>query len=256
MARFSTYHWQGVVLPDPAHDAARSELESPSSDHAAVQAFVTLLRSGDTAATGIALDHYHYAISMERYGLGSDLRTYGHEALECARRILGKPAVPTPEAEPDLAGASCSSALLIMINRAEQEDSDLIAGALESPANFDAESAAFRSAGRILQHSIEPNRRLVTALSAVVFDELRHTDDRLEALQALAKSETPQALAELERATDLDDLQLQATAARALCVHDFAGHRDRIEEKVASWPADAPHPASDVRDILGEKLMA
>lgn len=142
-----------------------------------------------------------------------------------------------------------------MINKAEQRDSDLIARALELPANFDAESAAFRSAGRILRHSTEPEHRLVTALSRAVFDDSRHTDDRLEALHALSRAGSPHALTEIRRAMNLDDLELQATATRALCVHDLANHRDLIEEKVASWPDDAPYPAADVRDILAERSV-
>ncbi|MGW6137975.1 hypothetical protein ACWFRM_10520 [Streptomyces sp. NPDC055144] len=252
MNRFGTYHWQGVTLGDPALDAARSELASPSDEDAALRAFVDLLRSGDTAAMGIALDHYHYALSMERHGFGSVLKDYGHEVLQRARQILHEAPSPASETGASMNGADYASALLVMINRAEEEDAESIARVLDAPPNYDAESAAFRSAGRILQLSSGADERLVTELARVVFDEGRDVDDRLEALQALAKGSTPRTLADFQRAMELDDLELQATAARALAKHDLAAHRSLIEEKVATWPEDAPYPASDVRDILAE----
>ncbi|MGW1942816.1 hypothetical protein ACWCRC_00610 [Streptomyces sp. NPDC001940] len=252
MSRFGTYHWQGVTLGDPALEAARSELASPSDEDAALRAFVHLLRSGDTAAMGIALDHYHHAISAERYGFGSVLKGYGHEVMQRARQILREAPSPASESGAGMYGADYASALLVMINRAEEEDVELIARVLDAPPNYDSESAAFRSAGRILQLSSGANERLVTALARVVFDEGRDIDDRLEALQALAKSSAPRTLTDFKRAMELDDLELQETAARAIAKHDLAAHRSLIEEKVATWPADAPYPASDVRDALAE----
>ncbi|MDO0931820.1 hypothetical protein QQY66_09045 [Streptomyces sp. DG2A-72] len=252
MSRFGTYHWQGVKLGDPALDAARSELASPSDEDAALRAFVDLLRSGVTAAVGIALDHYHYAISMERHGFGNVLRDFDQEVLQRARQILRDAPSAASETGASMKGRDSASALLIMINRAEVEDSESIARVLDAPPNYDAESAAFRSAGRILQLSAGVDERLVTALTRVVFDDGRDVDDRLEALQALSKSSSPQALADFRRALELNDLELQATAARALAKHDLVSHRSLIEAKAATWPEDAPYPASDVRDILAE----
>ncbi|MGW7381189.1 hypothetical protein [Streptomyces sp. NPDC054794] len=250
MSRFDTYHWHGVTLADSTLDAARAELEDPSGEEAALRGFVTLLRSGNLAATGIALDHYHYAITRERHGFGSVLKEYREEVRRCARKILRQGPAPGSATGAAMAGADWASALLIMINQAEQEDAEIIAGALDAPPNFDAESAAFRAAGRILQQSTGTNERLVAVLSRAVFDEARDADERLEALQALSRS--PHAVTDLLRAAELDDLELQATAVRALARLDLAAHRRLVEEKAASWPEDAPYPASDVRDVLAE----
>ncbi|MFL4902569.1 hypothetical protein ACJ6WF_05140 [Streptomyces sp. MMS24-I2-30] len=252
MSRFETYHWQGVTLDDPGLEAARSELASPSDQDAALRAFVDLLRSGETAAMGIALDHYHYAISMERHGFGNVLRGYGHEALQCARQILRGAPSAASQTGASMNGAEYASALLIMINRAEEEDVESIARVLDAPPNYDAESAAFKSAGRILELSTGANERLVTALARVIFDDRRDAGDRLDALEALAKGSSPQALVEIKTAMELNDLGIQTTAAYALAVHDLAAYRSLIEEKAAAWPEDAPYPASDVRDILVE----
>src|SRR5882757_452476 len=56
------------VLGDIELEGAREELSNPTGETGQRDAFLTLLRSGVDAAVGIALDHYHYADALCRFG--------------------------------------------------------------------------------------------------------------------------------------------------------------------------------------------
>lgn len=252
MEKFDTYHWQGRRLEDPELEEARLELVSPQSGDVARHAFMRLLRSDSIPAVGIALDHYHYALSGERHGMSSLLASHASDVLQCVRKILQR---PLPSATDDAAAtdsAARASALLVLVNEATPEDSDLIARNIEEAPGPDALSAALGAAGTILDSVREPVPRLVAAVERLVFDDSLDFDERLEALQALAQGSSPDVLAVMVRASALEDLELQVTAVQALGFHDMGAYRGLVEERAASWPEGAPYPAADVRRLLRE----
>lgn len=253
MRKFDSYHWQNAVLDDPDLQAARNRLGRSPGGEEGVRSFLTLLRSSEEAARGIALDYYHYAASQERYGSPNPFSGFRSEVLEAARNILRAPARPARESGGDFDGAEHASALVALANEATEQDSGLVVDALRKASSFDTVSAALQAAGRIMRWSDPPPDNLVSSILLIVHDEDLDLDERLEALQALARGKTPETLRELARVAEFRDPVLQVTATHALAFHDLETYRSFVEERFASWPDDSPYPASEVRDLLSSE---
>ncbi|MFJ8074339.1 hypothetical protein ACIQ7Q_10470 [Streptomyces sp. NPDC096176] len=252
MEKFDTYHWQRHRLEDPELEAARLELVAPRTRDGALSAFTRLLHSTSVPAIGIALDHYHYGLSGERHGIAGLFAPYASEVLDRARMILRRASSLDPTAGTDVDRAGRASALLVLLNEATPEDSELIAESIEDRPGPDEFSAALLAAGTILGSAPEPGGRLVAALERIVFDESADLDERLEALQALAQGSSPDVVAVHVRVSAVNELTLQVTAVQALAFHDMDTYRDLVRERAASWPEEAPYPAADVRRLLRE----
>lgn len=250
--RFNTYHWHGCVLGDPVLERARDELASVSRGLARVSAFEALLRSGNTAAISIALDHYAHAESSSRHGTGNLFAPYAREVLEHARELLRQPALPASASGAEEDGANHASALGAMLNLAEAEDVELITQALERTATPNVQFTGAMAAKTAVEKSTEPNDRLVDTLARILMDESIHMEQRKAALSALSAARSPRAIESIVQATEQSDLRLQASAALILADRYLAMHRALIEQLVASWPENAPYPASEVIEILEE----
>ncbi|MEU1372439.1 hypothetical protein ABZ442_02090 [Streptomyces triculaminicus] len=244
---FNTYHWWGCELGDADLESARDELASGSGD---VDAFLTLLRSENTAAVGTALDHYHHAEAMRRHGLSNPFAEQEAEVLARAREILSRPPEPRAETGAEEEWADHASALLALQNLAVPEDSDLIASALQLAGTANAKDAAVSAAHAVLRRSPTPPWGLLDTLTAIVFDDSAPLDDRLGALKAFGDAEFKEAVDVLTRALGIAEFDLQAEAALALAGRHPVPHRDLVEMTVAAWPAVAPWPADAVRDAL------
>ncbi|MEU5609962.1 hypothetical protein AB0H03_14710 [Streptomyces sparsogenes] len=245
--KFNTYHWWGSPLDDPILERARAALASESPD---VEAFSKLLRSGHTAAVGTALDHYAHAESTSRFTGGNPYSDYAAEVLEVSREILSNPPSPKSETGAEKDGADHASALVVMLNLARPEDSDLIASALRQATTTSVEVAATMAASKVLSESSVLNQNLVDALCDIIFDESKSTDERLDALRAFNDAMSPQAAEVAARALATDDIDLQMHAALILATHHLSNYREAVEQVVASWPKDAPYPAEFVLDAL------
>ncbi|MER6996216.1 hypothetical protein [Streptomyces sp. NPDC000410] len=250
MPKFNSYHWKTTRLTDRELEAAREELMDPSSAAKRLEAFLVLLRSEQSAAIGIALDHYHYATSRSRHGQAQPYTTHRGEVVERARDLLRHPPGPHDEIHGDFPGAEHASALIVLANEAGDQDAGLVANALDSASDFDTESAALQAAGRIFRWSDSPSADLIDRIARMVRDEDRDLDERLEALEALARGKDPRLLYEIAEITASDDVALQVTATHALAFHDMTTYRSLVEERLASWPEDAPYPATEVRELL------
>ncbi|MEU0806415.1 hypothetical protein [Streptomyces sp. NPDC005970] len=244
---FNTYHWWGCPLDDPSLDRARAALASETPDE---DAFSMLLRSGRTAAVGTALDHFAHAESTSRFTGGNPYSAHAAEVLTAARKILANPPSPKSETGAEKDGADHASALVAMLNLAGPEDSDLIASALRQAPTVSVEVAATMAASTVLSESDLLNQNLVNALSDIIFDESKSTDERLDALRAFNDAVSPQAAEVAARALVTDDIDLQMHAALILATHHLSDYREAIERVVASWPEGAPYPADFVLDAL------
>ena len=250
---FNTYYWHGSPLDDPSLETAREEVRSWKDLAARKKAFLVLLRSAHPVAVGTALDHYDYAESSSRHGSANIFSDYAPEVLDRAREILQQAPLPAEVTGAEEDGANHASALGAMLNLALPEDSELIAKALEEqPRNPSVFEAATMAARTSLERSAVPDQRLLDALGRVVFDDASPTADRTTALRALGGARSPQAAELIIRACDIDKLEIQAHAAALLAHQDINQHRALLERLVASWPDNAPYPASDVSDMLNE----
>jgi len=242
------------VLGDIELEGAREELSNPTGETGQRDAFLTLLRSGVDAAVGIALDHYHYADALCRFGGESPFAPYGQETLERARHLLRQPPSPADASPATGAGANHASAMTAMLNLAESQDSELIAHALERTENSHVRTAASMAAKTALRRSesLSLSPRLINSLADVVLDGTLPTADRTEALRAFAYAESPAVVDVLVRAVEQRDLGVQVNAAYVLAEQDVSAHRALLERVVSGWPQDAPYPAGEVRDLLDE----
>ncbi|MBP2400889.1 hypothetical protein [Streptomyces syringium] len=240
---FNTYHWWGCSLLDGELESARDKL----ADERNVDAFLVLLRSGRTAAVGIALDHFHHAGSTSRHHESDPFAPYAAEVLARAREILAHPPTPADETGAEEDGADHASALLALLNLAAPEDSELIASALRHATTANAVGAAAMAAATALERSATPHATLIRALTDIVFDESREIDQRVDALKAFDNVKAPQAVDVLDRALRSGEFALQAEAAFTLVTHHMVTHRAAVEGVAALWPDDAPWPAAAVR---------
>jgi hypothetical protein len=245
---FGTYYWHGADLGALAQ--ARAELTEPTSAAARDKVFRTLLRSAVPAAIGTALDHYQYAEAASRYGGENPFASYAPEVLDRARELLRQDALGAGEGGAAVAGANHASALGAMMNLAEPIDADLIARALETPTP-EVREAGLLAAGRALELSDAPEPRLIQVLADTVLDDTLPSRDRVEALHVLGSAPVPEVIELALRALRTGDLALQAEAALILAERDLDAYRAAIAAVVATWPADVPWSATEIRNLLG-----
>ncbi|MFJ9412948.1 hypothetical protein ACIRPT_02140 [Streptomyces sp. NPDC101227] len=250
VAGFHSFHWRHCELGEPELAAAHDELADPTGEGAYLRAFRTLLHSGHPAAAGIALDHFQYSGALTRFGGESAVARFEDQVLAVARELLRQP--PALVDDGDFAGAHHASALNAMMNLAEESDVGLIADALESATEGNVRSTGCTAAGQALARCAGPSPRLVGVLGALAFDEGLDVQERAEALSALDEAKGAQATALLVRATDSDEVEIQAEGAAGLMRPDrFAAHRERVERLVTGWPDDVGHKARMMLDDRG-----
>ncbi|WP_067826560.1 hypothetical protein [Actinomadura kijaniata] len=239
-----SFHWEGVELEGELGQAHR-EMRSPSGEEAHRSAFCTLLRSRRPEAVGIALDHYHLADGLTRFGI--DDGEYAAEVLAIARDVLGRPS--------SAAGADHASAFGILSELGEPEDAETIAAALrrrEAPAVV--RESAVDAAWECLERWDTPDEGIVTALEGLVFDGSGDMELRVQAVNALTGlGPVEQVTAVLRRAARSGDLPVQVEAAVGLTFPDLIEeHRELVREVAGSWPQDAGERAAIVRRKLAD----
>jgi hypothetical protein len=245
-------YWDQCRLESAALQEARAELVSPTDATTFTDVFLTLLRSEQVAAVGMALDCYQEADAATRHGFGNVLGLHAGEVVQKAREMLSRPPMPARQSGADRDGADHASALWAMLNLAQSQDADLIADALEMAPNPDVLEAAAMAAERSLSQAGEPSLRLITIIGDIALDDSRPTQDRTCMLRALTDTHSPQAAEIAMKVARLDDLALQRFAAWILVERHLASHRLLVEQLVTSWPQDAPYPAVFVRERLQE----
>ncbi|WP_091101535.1 hypothetical protein [Nonomuraea pusilla] len=237
-------HWEEAELDGELLESHR-QLRTPTSEDAHRNAFCTMLRSGRTAAVGIALDHYYLADGLTRFGI--DDGEYAAEVLAIARRILSRPSAS--------AGADHASALGILEVLGEPEDAETIVAALrarETPAVV--RERAVDVAWECLERWETPGEKIVAALEDLIFDGSLDMELRTRAVNALfGLGPVPRVTAVLARAARSDELPIQVEGAIGLTFRDLIDeHRSLLRELISSWPADAGERAAIVRKELAD----
>lgn len=214
---------------------AHRELRAPTTEAAHRQAFRLMLHSGQKVATGIALDHFHMAGGLTRFGL--DVDEYVPEVIAVATGILA--------ASPD------ESALHVLGEYAEPENAAAITAVLR---RRDLPSAVADRAVRAAAGCLErwgPDERVVAALGELVLGDSVDVDLREDAVVVLSDLYSPQVTAVLVRAARVPEPAVQVEAAVALSEsHLIDEHRDLLRTLTASWPDEAGRRAWIVRSRL------
>lgn len=247
-------YWHGYEPETEELRAAHRELRSPTGDSAHRAAFRALLHSGRPVAVGIALDHFHHAEGLTRFGL--DDAEHAEETLTVARGVLARP--HSEAAADSRAGADASyagsyaSALDIVQELAGPEDADVLAAALRARgAPALVRERAVAAAWACLERWEAPDEEVVAALETPIFDGALEMDVRTHAVRALFDLASPRAVALLVRAARAAELPLQVEGVVGLTAkHVIDEHRGLLREVVAAWPDDAGERALDLRSDL------
>ncbi|MFI0443828.1 HEAT repeat domain-containing protein [Actinomadura sp. 6N118] len=203
--------------------------------------FSARLGSDDIDIVREALDDYQSAQADTRWGVDNPYWPLSNEVLFAARDLLGQPP----------SGHSHASALTAMLHLAEEEDADLIADVLEGAPDAGVREMALLAAGTALAEGEEPNRRLLTLITAMVLDEDLDVRDRKDALHPLEGLDLPEVEDLLVRLSESSERELQVHATACLATPlRLRVHRDRVRRLAESWPEDAGWEAKHTREAL------
>ncbi|MFI7135866.1 hypothetical protein ACIBQ1_60190 [Nonomuraea sp. NPDC050153] len=257
---FHSLHWAGAEPADPELRGAHWELRFPIDDETCLQAFLTLLRSDDTVAVGIALDHYQHWQGLRRV-LRDETSAGRHlpEVLARAREELRRPPSPA-ELSPGHGQAANHVSALNVIGRAHAtpSDADLVVDVLERAATDRVRDDAVWMAYGVLDEAEVKDRRLVDALSDLLFVPApRFTSVKEQAIRVLSEALGPEADDVLLRLVRGDDAPAQAHAVYYLVRSGgLDRYRDLLVEVAESWGGRPPaYPwGEDVAETVLGKL--
>ncbi|MBN6053566.1 hypothetical protein JYK22_16615, partial [Nonomuraea sp. RK-328] len=244
LAGFHSLHWTDAEPDDPELRSAHRELMFPADDEACLQAFLTLLRSDDTVAVGIALDHYEHWEGLRRV-LGDEESAERHlpEVLARAREVLRQPPSPAGLSPKYGAGANHVSALnLIGAQHATPSDADLVVGLLTRAATDQVRREAIWMAYGVLDNAEVKDQRVVDALSDLLAVPWpRFSTVKEQAIRVLSDGLGPQADDVLLRLARSDDPVAQAHAVYYLVRSGgLDRYRDLLVKVTESWGEHSP----------------
>ncbi|MFB7991417.1 hypothetical protein ACFC4G_01090 [Streptomyces sp. NPDC056002] len=222
---FDSYYWHEWNIPDPRLAELRREL---ASGEGGVDTFSELLRSDSVVAVGVALDHYRYEESLTRFGQGNPFEELEPIILEVARTTLATP----PH------GMSYASALRVLGDLGDSDDSRTIASILRTSASQEVVSAALWAAGAALSYTEEEDEELVRAISEVIFDESRRMQDRVDAVLAFSQVENETVGIILARSARVPHEEIQVEALALLIDYYMDSQLETVEDVVNSWSQD------------------
>ncbi|MEU4889786.1 MULTISPECIES: hypothetical protein [Streptomyces] len=250
---FDSYHWQDAPVDDMELARARARLASGEGDGTD---FLALLGSDSTVAVGVALDQYHQAEAMTRFGHANPYRAYEDEVLTRARSVLGEPACLRSETGAYEDGANHDSALYVMGDLADPEepkDREAIASAVRKASTRASLEAATGTAGMLLTESDPLDENLLNALAELILDQDRDVWERVRGIVALGNVTDRRAGDVLARAATQESEKIRLEVAIILSNRHMETHRSVVEEITVSWPDDAEYPRSLVLDALRSK---
>lgn len=248
LLEFQSWYWRGR-FDDPELRGAYEAMNEPTTTEEFGRGFLTLLRSDDTAAKGIALDFYDRAEMTSRFVGGNPFEDYGEEVFQVARELLQQHPRPADE-RTAVEGANHASALAALRFGLERDkDTDAVTAVLGRIPDGELRERALHAARLLLEDSEAPDPRL----SALVA-RLEACRERVEAVRALRDSQEAEVTERLVLATEDEERRVRQEAAAALSLkRRFYAHRSLLERLVETWPAGEHSDAADeVRNALSE----
>ncbi|AXK31352.1 hypothetical protein DVA86_00520 [Streptomyces armeniacus] len=233
---FHSTYWTDTELHDQVLREAHDELRFPLGDDACLRAFVTLLRSENPYAVGIALDHYESWEGL-RHVLEDEERAeaYLPEVLARAREVLRRPMSP----------AEVSALNLLGTEHAESGDAGLLLDVLARTDSDTVRRKAVWMAYGVLDEAEVKDERLVTALGDLIVDpSVGFYGTKETAIRVLADSLGADADGVLLRALREGEPMVQAHTSYFLVrTGGLDRHRAVLEEVAESWGGRPPqHP--------------
>ncbi|GCE02228.1 hypothetical protein [Embleya hyalina] len=244
LAGFHSTYWKGTEPDRPALRQAHDELMFPTDDEECLRAFVTLLRSEDPVAVGIALDHYASWEGLRRV-LEDEERAdaYLIEVSARAREVLRRRMSP----------AEVSALNMIRATDVEHGDVDLLLDVLTRTDSDGVRHEALWMARGVLDASEVKDERLVAMLGTLIFEPSVGTKET--AIRVLADSLGAAADEILLRALREGEPKVQAHASYHLVgTGGLDRHRATLEEVAESWggrPPECPWGRNPIDMIFG-----
>ncbi|MGW5444330.1 hypothetical protein [Streptomyces asiaticus] len=249
-----SHYWQDSQLHQDPLVEAYQELTNPGSAEARFAGFLVLLRSGDSVAAGVAMDHYEMSESGSRMGGVNPLDVYSGEVLEIARATLESPPSPASLSPHTGEGANHASALLAAANMISPQDFRLVRKVIDTTTNGEVRSLALASCSRVVDAKNAGDVEFAQLLGTIACDVREAPQNRISVISALGSMNTDQSAEALSIALDDPDISIQAHVVLEI-LHMDCGARwiDQLKRLAASWPAKAPFPVDDVRDLLEDE---
>jgi hypothetical protein len=238
LTTFHSLYWTGAVLGSPELRRAQEELMFPSGDLQEYRAaFLSLLRSDDPAAVGIALDHFSSQDGIAEI-LGWDaVGAYEAEALERAREMLRQPPSPA-ELSPQYGEAANHLSALNTIRtiHAEPSDAELVTDLVETSNSPQVREQALWVAAGVLRKTDTPDPGLLDVIGRLVFDPAL-SGHEISVLRVLGETSGPAATGILRRALGSNDFDIQFEAAWQLSKPGrLEAHRQLLADTIGTWP--------------------
>lgn len=242
--RFTSYHWGDPSFDDPhlqhAYDAlTREHLPDPE------RWLDVLLDSNDVVAQSVALDLLSHGSALQRHGSAEPMPRLAAKAAAIARRNLTDPSLAAAHYRNAILASACealahfgseSDVPLLIAVLARSEDTNVLATSAHALGNwlggdYDV-SELIRSAERILGGHYPAD---VKSFVLSVFDRFSRKEEADFLLSRLR-----------------DAPPIGTGAALILANRDPRLYYAAIHEAMRHWPADAPHPADYVRELLAD----
>lgn len=252
MDSFHSYYWKIEDLERKDAEAAR--ILTQGDDAASTPAaFERLLASDSPAARGVALDQYAHHEARGRFGTSNPLRQYRDRVLGEARAQLRSPPVTaTSPLGTVTVGANHASALGVLGRLGDASDLPRITCYLVPSQDFNVLEAACLAVDHCLEGAATQIARDVGAHLATILQDPAADDGTR--VMVLAPFRSWPALDQIDML--LDTVRHGALLPAIHAAWALAGQLEdetELRRLIASWPADAPYPADEVRAAMGSR---
>jgi hypothetical protein len=251
VANFESYYW--AVGDLPAEDAtwAKTLIESDRIDDAK-RAFAQLLESNEVAARGVALDHYVYAETQGRFGVSNPFSIFDKAAISSARQLLQGPPVTAKSPRGSIVvGANHASALGVLMHLGDSSDLQRIEPFLDPSRDLNVLEEACMAAERCVRTADSDSTQRIGARLAALFQNDKLNDEvRVFAIRPFRRNPLLDQEEVLLETLTRGSMPVSAYAAWILLARDRAKYEEVLRAALATWPADAPYPAGEVRSRM------